>query len=456
MERETDILVIGAGLTGLTTAHYLHKSNRNFIVLERKNEVGGDIQTAKEGDFVFEKGPSTGVMSNDTVAELFDDIKAYCTLEGASKEVNKRYILKNGHWEALPAGLISGITTPLFRFSDKLRILGEPFRKPGTNPNETLDQFVIRRLGKSMLDYAVDPFILGVYAGDPSYLVPRFALPKLYNLEQKYGSFIGGTIKLHREKARTGQLKKKQPHRIFSVEGGLSNFMHGIYQSAGIENFILGVKELSISYENGIYHAQGIKEDGSPISVKAKKVISTCGAYELPVLFPFLEKEKIDKIDNLLYARVVQVALGFKHWDGFHIDAFGGLIPFKEKRDILGVLFPSAFLKERAPKGGAMLSVFVGGVRRPEMVEKSDDEIREIVKREVKDIMQMKTFEPDIFNIYRYKHAIPQYGADCEARFVTIEQIEKQYPGLILGGNLRNGIGMADRIQQAKTLAESI
>jgi oxygen-dependent protoporphyrinogen oxidase len=456
MEKEIDILVIGAGLTGLTTAHYLHKANRNFIVLERKNEVGGDIQTAQEGDFVFEKGPSTGVMSNDTVAELFDDIKAYCTLEGASKEVNKRYILKNGSWKALPAGLIGGITTPLFRFSDKLRILGEPFRKPGTDPNETLDQFVIRRLGKSMLDYAVDPFILGVYAGDPSYLVPRFALPKLYNLEQKYGSFIGGTIKLHREKARTGQLKKKQPHRIFSVEGGLSNFMHGIYQSAGTENFVLGVKELSISYENGIYHAQGKKEDGSTISVKAKKVINTGGAYELPALFPFIEKEKVDKIDNLLYARVIQVALGFKHWDGFHIDAFGGLIPFKEKRDILGVLFPSAFLKDRAPKGGAMLSVFVGGVRRPEMVEKSDDEIREIVKREVKDIMQMKTFEPDIFNIYRYKHAIPQYGADCEARFATIEQIEKQYPGLILGGNLRNGIGMADRIQQAKTLAESI
>jgi len=456
MEKETDILVIGAGLTGLTTAHYLRKANRNFIVVERKNEIGGDIQTASENGFVFEKGPSTGVMSNDTVAELFDDIKAYCTLEGASKEVNKRYILKNGRWEALPAGLISGITTPLFRFSDKLRILGEPFRKPGTNPNETLDKFVIRRLGKSILEYAVDPFILGVYSGDPSYLVPRFALPKLYNLEQKYGSFIGGTIKLHREKARNGELKKKHPHRIFSVEARLSNFMHGIYKSAGTKNFVLGVNELSISFENGIYHAQGKMEDGSLFSVKAKKVISTGGAYELSSLFPFIGKDKIEKIDNLHYARVAQVALGFKHWDGFHIDAFGGLIPFKENRDILGVLFPSAFLKGRAPKDGVMLSIFVGGVRRPEMADKTDDEIREIVKREVQDIMRMKTFEPDVFNIYRYKHAIPQYGADCEARFATIEQLEKQYPGLFLGGNLRNGIGMADRILQGKTMAESI
>ena len=83
---------------------------------------------------------------------------------------------------------------PLFRWRDKFGILLEPFRTKGTNPDETVGALTIRRLGRSYLDYAVDPFLSGVYAGDPMRLVTRYAMPKLYNLEQNYGSFIRGAF----------------------------------------------------------------------------------------------------------------------------------------------------------------------------------------------------------------------------------------------------------------------
>ncbi len=457
MIKETDIIIIGAGLTGLTLAHYLKKSGKNFIAIERNNFVGGAIQTSSEQGFVFEKGPSTGVMSNDTVAELFEDLSDLCKFERASNQVSKRYILKAGKWVALPSGIIGGFSTPLFRFSDKIRLLGEPFRKPGTNPNETLDNLVKRRMGQSFLEYAVDPFILGVYAGDPAFIVPRFALPKLYNLEQKYGSFIGGTIKMQREKAKSGEPKKpKQPHRIFSVEGGFSNLTQALYTSAGIDNFVLGAKDITVSFSNGLYSARYKNTDGQEVEVQAKKLVTTIGAHELPSVLPFLEKDTIEPISNLKYARVVQVAVGFNQWNGFKLDAFGGLIPFKEKRDVLGVLFPSASLTNRAPEGGALLSVFLGGVRRPEIFDLPDDAIYKLIDKELRDLMQLSDFAPDLVSIHRYHHAIPQYGADCEARFAAVDKIQKQFPGLILAGNLRNGIGMADRILQAKTIANDI
>jgi protoporphyrinogen/coproporphyrinogen III oxidase len=455
--QQTDIVVIGAGLTGLTTAHYLNKVGKNFLIIDRNPFVGGAIQTASEGGFTFEKGPSTGVMSNEAVGELFEDLKGFCTLERAADTVNKRYVLKDGKWEALPSGLMGGITTPLFTLYDKFRILGEPFRKAGTNPNETLAELVKRRMGNSFLDYAIDPFIIGVYAGDPAYLVPRFALPKLYNLEQKYGSFIGGAIKMGREKAKTQpKPKKKESNRIFSVEGGLTNFMKAIQQSAGTDKFILGINNLTITPENGHYIVKGVNAKGEEIVVQAKQVITTVGAHELEKMLPFVEKPTLATITNLLYAKVVQVSLGFKKWDGFELDAFGGLISFKEKRDILGVLFPSAFLRNRVPEGGAMLSVFMGGVRRPEIHGLSDEAIMQYVEKEMCSIMGLKSFQPDLFRIFRYREAIPQYGADCEARFAAVDQIEKQYPGLYIGGNLRNGIGMADRILQGKTLALNV
>jgi protoporphyrinogen/coproporphyrinogen III oxidase len=118
-------------------------------------------------------------------------------------------------WEPLPSGIIKGITTPLFTFPDKLRLLGEPFRKKGENPNETLADLVLRRMGKSFLDYAIDPFILGIYSGDPAKLVTKFAFPKLYRLEQDYGSFIKGALKKAKEPKT--EREKKATKEIFSV-----------------------------------------------------------------------------------------------------------------------------------------------------------------------------------------------------------------------------------------------
>lgn len=450
--KETDVVVIGAGLTGLTLAHNLNKKRTDFLVLERSGKVGGVINTVSKNGFLYETGPNTGVLGNDSVMDLFDELEGLCKLEVAGNSVNKRYILKNGRWEAMPAGLIKGITTPLFSLKDKFRILGEPFRSPGTNPNETLEQLVIRRMGKSFLNYAVDPFILGVYAGDPSYLVPKYALPKLYNLEHNYGSFIGGHIKMIREKKRLG-IKTRATRKIFSVEGGLAQLTHALHKSAGTEKFITGVEGIKVRTSSDGYRIT-CKYNNEDLEIKAKKVVTTVGAHELPDVLPFIDKSELKKITNLLYARVVQVSLGFENWNGMKLDGFGGLIPFRENRDILGVLFPSAFLKGRSPEGGAMLSVFIGGVRKNHLFDLSDTAIQELVKKEFTELMWLKDFNPSVFHISRYHHAIPQYGADCEARFATVDQLQKKYPGLYLAGNLRNGIGMADRIKQGFDLAE--
>jgi oxygen-dependent protoporphyrinogen oxidase len=458
MELKSDILVVGAGLTGLTTAHYLQKNKRSFLIVEQETHVGGAIQTGEENGFVFEKGPSTGVMNNEIVREVFDDLKPFCTLEWADNSVNKRFILKNNRWLPLPSGILGGITTPLFRFSDKLRLLTEPFRKPGTNPNETLAQMVKRRMGKSFLDYAVDPFILGVYAGDPSYLVPRFALPKLYQLEQNYGSFIGGSVKMQLEKRKLKERKQpKQPHRIFSVKGGLHNLTNALMKSAGEEKFLLGVERLSLMLtENNHFVAEGILPNGEKLLIHANQVIITTGASSLHSLLPFVENHLLNNITNLHYAKVVQVAVGFNHWKGKPIDGFGGLIPSKENKKLLGVLYPSAFLSQRAPNGGALLSIFLGGVRHPEVFDMSDEAIRQLIKTSLQEWMALKSFNPDLFQVFRYQEAIPQYGADCEARFITLDRLQQQFSTLHIGGNLRGGIGMADRIKQGKQLANDI
>jgi oxygen-dependent protoporphyrinogen oxidase len=307
-------------------------------------------------------------------------------------------------------------------------------------------------MGQSFLDYAVDPFILGVYAGDPNYLIPKYALPKLYNLEQNYGSFIGGSIKKKR-KERDDVNAKKATREVFSAEGGLVNLVKALHKSSGEENFILDAENIVVNREGEKYLIT-LNHKDEKIVVKANSVISTVGAYNLGKTFPFIEKELIDGITNLHYTKVVEAVIGFKNWKGFNLDGFGGLIPSKEKRDVLGVLFLSSFLKDRAPKDGALLTVFMGGVKNIHLIEKPEEEIKETIIREVKDLMKLEDFNPDLFKIILHNKAIPQYGLDSEIRFKNVELIENQNPGLSIAGNLKDGIGMADRIKQGKMIAE--
>lgn len=448
MKNHTRVAVIGAGLTGLTTAYFLKKAKKDVHIFEKADRPGGVIQTQHENGFTFETGPNTGVLSHPEAAELIDNLNDDCELEIADNAAKARWIWKNNKWEPLPSGIISGIKTPLFTLTDKIRLLAEPFRAKGTNPDETLKDMVLRRMGKSFLDYAVDPFILGIYSGDPAKLLPRFALPKLYRLEQDYGSFIGGSIK----KARIPKTEweKKATREIFSVKGGLGNLIRALVKNIGEENITLNATSLSIQQIDDYRYKTNHSD------YEFTHVVSTVGAYELENLFPFVAKEQINFINKLEYARVVQVSLGFKKWEGIPLKAFGGLVPFRENRQILGVLFLSSFLKNKAPQDGALLSVFLGGIRKPEMIDLSDNQIKEIVKNELTQMLGLNSFNPDLLKISRYRHAIPQYGKESENKLNAILELETKNRGLILAGNIRDGIGMADRIKQGRMIAQNL
>ncbi len=447
-------IIIGTGITGLTTALYLKRAGWKITLLEKQNRWGGSIQSFQENGFVYESGPNTGMVSYPEVVDLLESLGPNFKYEPANAEAKRRWIWKNGRWYRLPSSLKGGITTPLFKWRDKIRILLEPFIKRGRNPNETLDRLVERRMGKSFLHYAVDPFILGVYAGDPSKLVTRYALPNLYNLEQKYGSFIKGSIRESTEPKT--EKEKKVTKEMFSIPGGLERLIEAMVEEIGHENILLNCENLTVYPQESEYTVSyEISKD--QFQQKSAIVISTVGAHEVHNLLPFLNQKEKESIKNLSYARVVQVSIGFKKWRGIPIRAFGGLIPHKENRQILGILFPSSFLANRAPKGGALLSIFLGGDRRPEVINFDDATIKKMVLDELKKMMLIPVDEePDLFKIFRHHHAIPQYGISTSERLQTVENIETQFPGIILAGNLRDGIGMADRIKQGVQISKML
>lgn len=451
-----DAVILGSGITGLATAFHLRKRGKDLVIMDQADHTGGVIRSVYQDGFLFEEGPNSGVIGNIEVLRLFDELKGDCELEvAAGGTVKKRYVLKNGRWEALPGGLKAAVMTPLFSLGDKFRILLEPFRPAGKDPHETLAGLVKRRMGKSFLDYAIDPFIIGVYAGDPGRLVPKYALPKLYNLEQEYGSFVGGSIK-KQFKPKTED-EKRVSRSVFSVRGGLSSLTAALERKVGADRIILNSHQVTVQPANGYFEISYLDASSKTTKIiETKAVISTLGAHQLGQVMPFIPSDQLTKITSLHYTKVLEVIVGFKEWKGMELDAFGALIPFAEKRDLLGLLFMSSLFSGRAPEGGALFSIFMGGVRRPDIYQLSDKEVLNILKREFCDLMQLPSFDPDLLKIIRHEHAIPQYEADSGDRFATISRLEQEFPGLVLGGNLRDGIGMADRIFQARQLADTV
>lgn len=474
-----DSIIIGAGLTGLTTAHYLRRAGLRVLVLEKSDQPGGAIQThtqdgpvndanfpvselsphqRRQNGFVYESGPNTGVISSLELVKLIDELNL--NFELPKHFVNARWIWKEGRWEPLPSGLWSAIRTPLFTLRDKFRILAEPFRRRGSNPDESLAELVIRRMGRSFLDYAIDPFISGIYAGDPLQLVTRYAMPKLYALEQDYGSFIRGSIAKARQPKSVDD--RKVTKQVFSVKGGLSKLTDALVVSVGKENILCNCGDVVIHEpHDGVFTVKlnenatiNPQEENDLVvnSFTASSVITTIGGPSLVRMLPFISTEEAASLNSLRYAGVIQLAVGYTKWQGIPIEAFGGLVPSVEKKDILGILFPSALFEGRAPAKGALLSVFMGGIKRPDLYELSDDRLKSIALDHIREMMKTDQ-QPDLLQLFRYPRAIPQYDAGSGSRLQTITALEFRYPGLLLAGNIRDGIGMSDRVKQGVNLA---
>jgi oxygen-dependent protoporphyrinogen oxidase len=454
MVQQTDVVIIGAGLTGLTTAFHLINKGKNVRIVEKNDWTGGQIRTFNENGFLFESGPNTGSVSSPEVAELFSALFPACEMETADKSAKRRLVWKGERFRELPSGLLSGVFTPLFTLGDKFHILGEPFRKKGLNPDETVGEMAKRRLGKSFVDYAVDPFLSGIYAGDPMTLVTRYALPKLYNLEQTYGSFIKGSIaKARQPKTARDRLATRE---VFSVRGGLSRLISALTDAAGSKNIRLSASSVKICPAGNLWEVNYQTPAGNE-TVQAAKVITTTGAYALPDMLPFITEKDLAPIVCLRYAPVVQAAVGVKDTGGLRFNAFGGLVPSREKREVLGILFPSSCFRERAPGNGALFSFFIGGLKAVPLTQLSDEALTGLLIREFHAMLRFPAdISPDMIRIFRHTHAIPQYEQNSGERFAAIDRIQNRYPGLILAGNIRNGISMADRILQATTVSKEI
>lgn len=450
----TPITIIGGGISGLSTAWFLNKKGFSVTVLESRPQVGGTMLTSCKEGFLIEHGPNSTLQkpgsAEDALGRLIQSANLEDRLLVANKVANRRYIVRDGLLRPLPTNPLQFMTTPCFSTKAKLRLLLEPFIGKAKT-EESIAQFVKRRLGQEFLDYAIEPFISGVYAGDPSTLSVQAAVAKIFDLETKYGSLIRGAILKGRALKGAGMPKG----RMISFDKGMSvlptTLASGLPKGSVRCDF--KVNDLK-PCENG-WEIRGQTSNGPPEKLISKNVILSVPAPMASKLCHSFSSDAFQQLNSIPYAPIATVALGYDRSQvGHALDGFGFLIPRKETIELLGGLFSSTLFPDRADKNKVLITAFIGGAMNREIVQKEDQWVLNSVLEGINRCLHIQS-QPTFIHITRYKAAIPQYTLGHLQRIALLDKALQPFPGLHTLANWRDGISVADCVLNAERLANN-
>jgi protoporphyrinogen/coproporphyrinogen III oxidase len=447
------VAIIGAGITGLTAAFYLQRRGVLVTVYEASDRVGGAIQSIRTKGYLAEFGPNTILETSPKVTQLVCDAGLESRRLDPDPKASARYVVRYQRPIAMPGSPLGFLTTPLFTARAKLAVLREPFvprRRDGKE--ESVAEFVVRRLGQEFLDHAIDALVAGVYAGDAYELSVPQAFPKLGQLEERYGSLIKGQIFGARDRKRRGEVAKDRAPK-FSFDEGLQVLPDTLRERLG-EAVRLNTTVTRLTQTPAGWTLD-LRERGQAARAEHSAVIYAGTAFRLAEMEVQASMPlHLRTFAEIRYPPVASVVLGFRREDVAHpCEGFGMLIPKVEGFKILGTIFSSSLFPNRAPAGHLTLTSYVGGERYPDLASLSPEKLYALTCADLRVLLGVKgnpTFQHSVF----YPKAIPQYNVGYGRYRELMADIEGKAPGLFLAGHFRDGISLSDTIVSACDVAD--
>lgn len=450
------VLIVGGGISGLSAAWFLHQRGIAVKVLEAAPAVGGTITTKRDEGRLVELGPNSTLQKpgeEDALGRLIASLGLTDRLLEAAPDAKRRFVMKRAKLAALPTSPTAFLATSIFSWKAKLRLLLEPFIGKAKT-EETIARFVTRRLGKEFLDYAIEPFISGVYAGDPERLSVRAAVPKIYSLERDHGSLIRGAIARGKaaKAARTGGAPAG---RMVSFDAGMGLLPQTIAEQLPEGSVVTGAEVSRLGRVGDDWTAQWWA-DGAAEEVRAENLVMAVPAKPAADLLRPLFPEASKKLDAIPYAPICSVALGYdREKVGHPLNGFGYLIPRREGYRLLGGLFSTTLFPGRAPEGQALVTAFIGGAMDREILELPDEAVIGQVAHDLADALEIEGSE-NYVSLTRYERAIPQYELGHLEKLAAFDKALEHLPGLHFRCNWRDGISVGDCVLNAEKLAARI
>jgi protoporphyrinogen/coproporphyrinogen III oxidase len=446
------VAIIGAGLTGLTAAYCLKQRGSRVVVYEATERVGGVVKTERRGGYLAELGPNSMSAPSAAVSGILRDLGLDSSRVKATPAARERYIVRRGKLVHLPLTPAELLTTRLLSNAAKLAILSEPLVDTSDSTvDESVAAFIRRRFNQEVLDYIVNPFIAGIYAGDPEQLSVRHALPQLHALERTHGSVMKAFLKAAKAQRHPDQ-DVKLSSGLFSFRGGLQEIPEALGRElksdlrlkAPVTQLRAGPRGWTVG---AAYQGPELYD----------AVVYAAPAHNLDDIdLDLAGGERLATLSSIVHPPVAVLALGFRHEDVSHsLEGFGFLAPEVERRRVLGAIFSSSLFADRAPEGHVLLTVFAGGARDPDFVQNDPQTLTARVLDELRALLGTRG-EPSFRALQIWPKAIPQYVLGY-GRFKDIaDQTEHSNPGLVLAGTYRDGISLVDAMASGERAASRV
>jgi oxygen-dependent protoporphyrinogen oxidase len=449
---ERDVVVVGAGISGLTLAFRLQQQGCSVAVVEERPRVGGAITTQSRDGFQWEEGPNSFLPAPEWL-NLVADVGIADRLVWADGKL-PRFVYWDGELLPVPMSPTAAIGSRLLTLGAKLRALRGVLGFVGYPPDreETVRQFFSRQLGPQVVERLVAPFTSGVYAGDIDQLSAAAAFARLAVLEENYGSLFAGIFQAPKpQRPPLSEAIQPVPQR-----SQLGNFVKGMQELPTAiashlgEAIHLEWRALSLQPE-GMHYRLQFQTPNGPQTLKASAVAITTPAYAAASLLQPLQPEAAALLDAIPYPHVASVALGYPAEAlPTPLQGFGQLFPRGQGIRTLGTIWTSSLFPGRAPKGYHCLLSYIGGATDPEIAKLSDAELVAFVHRDLSRTLLVRQIESCVLGVRRWSQAIPQYVLGHRQRLQRLRELLVDLPGIVLCSNYIDGVALGDCVKRAE------
>ena len=435
---QTETLIIGAGISGLSTAHFLSKKTSQFLLLESSSKLGGVIQSKSINDFICENGPNTVLLNNKATIELIKDLGLWDVLCYPKDESNKkRFVFDDGNLTKIPNSFLEFLSSGLISVKSKIFLLSEFFRGRHKE-NTTVYNFIKKRFGKEIHDKLFEPFLTGIYAGDTRKMSAKHSLKNLWNYDQKYGSIFKAIFS-----------EKLKRSNSFNFPNGLRQMIDSLGQSLN-KNILKGAEVTKVSKVSGGYEVLV----NNSYTVKCKKIVSTVPSY---VLKNIIDNKKLkDKLVDVNYNPIDVFHFGFRNENIKNkIQGFGVLTKKNDQKNYLGVLFNSSIFSHLSRDDMSLYTVLVGGERQKSLCNMEGKKLQEIILNDIEELINHEG-EVVMSNHYRWVYGIPQYNLNQDDLVSSINNYMSENEGFYIIGSYFDSLSVSDCIQKGKKISEII
>ncbi|MBI2681331.1 MAG: protoporphyrinogen oxidase [Candidatus Solibacter usitatus] len=445
------VAIVGGGISGLATAHYLAKAGIASHLFEARPRLGGVIQTERVDGCVVEGGPDSFLSAKPWAMELIAELGLAGEVIGSNDHLRATFIWKGGKLIPLPDGVQFLVptqlrpiaATPLLHWRTKLRMGLEYFHRRGRAgaDDRTVADFVAGHYGQEVVDYLAEPLLSGIYGGDPAELSAASVLPNLVELEREYGSLTRGVLARRKAAAHEEKLPLFR-----TLRGGMAQLI------AGLSSAVAGkATVVHAAVERIERTANGFRLCAGGDWLEAQRVVLACEAHQVAGLTRPIDTELSALTGWIPYRSSMTVALGYNRSDLQHpLNGFGFLVPKKERNRLVACTWVGTKFSDRAPDGMALLRCFLG-----EALDERDEQIIAAVLIELREMMGVRA-RPRFTRIFRWPRSMAQYTVGHAQRVARIEERLAAIPGLHVVGNGYRGIGIPDCVRMAKQVAERI